>query len=129
MTTASYPYTSGQTGRSGNCIINQNYIGARVANIYNIPSGDEIALQRVLFEVGPVAVVIDVKDSFYSYRSGLYVEAACKTNISGLHAVLLVGYGVYSNGQQYWILKNSWLVRFIFYFDWDLILIFSGGKY
>lgn len=37
--------------------------------------------------------------------SGVYYDPSCNPeNIN--HAVLLVGYGVNSRGQQYWIIKN-----------------------
>lgn len=38
-------------------------------------------------------------------HSGVYYDPNCNPeNIN--HAVLLVGYGVNSRGQQYWIVKN-----------------------
>jgi len=55
---------------------------------------------------GPLAVGIDaasIKFSFYT--SGIYTADECGTAID--HAVLLVGYGS-ENGQEYWIMKNSW---------------------
>ena len=38
---------------------------------------------------------------------GIYSDDACSTTRL-THAVLVVGYGTNSDGEDYWILKNSW---------------------
>lgn len=40
--------------------------------------------------------------------SGVYYDPNCNPEDIN-HAVLLVGYGVTSRGQQYWIVKNRWV--------------------
>jgi len=42
---------------------------------------------------------------FQQYRSGIFDSTACGTSVD--HATLVVGYGE-ENGQEYWIMKNSW---------------------
>merc|ERR1719469_867197 len=41
---------------------------------------------------------------WWPYRGGI-MDTCCNTEND--HAVLVVGFGV-SNGQQYWLIKNSW---------------------
>lgn len=54
----------------------------------------------------PVAVAIEAdKLVFQLYNGGVFDSSKCGTNLD--HAVLLVGYGS-ENGQEYFILKNSW---------------------
>ncbi len=53
---------------------------------------------------GPVAVAIAATSKFMLYSSGVFYDPSC-TGIN--HAVTVVGWGS-ENGQDYWIIKNSW---------------------
>lgn len=101
-----YPY---YTRELGYCYYNAQYNSATDTGFYDIPSGDENALKQAVATVGPISVAIDAtKPSFMSYRSGVYIEPTCGNTLSALdHAVLIVGYGT-ENGQDYWLVKNSW---------------------
>ena len=74
----------------------------------NITEGDEEELKTVVGTIGPVTVVITTDIDWELYRSGIYYSEDCMdtTEIFN-HVVVVVGYGN-ENGQDYWIVKNSW---------------------
>jgi len=101
-----YPYYARELGY---CYYNAQYNTATDTGFVDIPSGDENALKQAVATIGPISVAIDAtKPSFMSYRSGVYIEPTCGNTLANLdHAVLVVGYGT-ENGQDYWLVKNSW---------------------
>ena len=75
-----------------------------VSGCLDVKSGDSIELRKVLLEQ-PVSIAIEADTfGFQFYKSGVY-SGKCGTNLD--HGVLLVGYGT-ENGEDYWLVKNSW---------------------
>jgi len=102
-TEQSYPYTA----EDGTCQYNKKNSGATCSGFVDIPSGDEKALQQAVATVGPVSVAIDAsQQSFQLYAGGIYSEPECSSSALD-HGVLAVGYGT-EDGQDYWLVKNSW---------------------
>jgi len=101
-TESNYPYTSGTTKTAGTC---QSFSSAvKLTGCYDIPA-NELALTLAL-QTQPVSVAIEADTkSFQLYKSGVYSDVACGTNLD--HGVLAVGFGT-SSGQDYYIVKNSW---------------------
>lgn len=53
----------------------------------------------------PTTLAVDAEcDAFMYYTSGILTKS-CGTNLD--HAIMAVGYGS-ENGQDYWIVRNSW---------------------
>ena len=74
----------------------------------NITAYDEQQILQSVGLVGPVSIAFEVTDEFESYSSGVFVDSTCNQDPEHVnHAVLIVGYGS-ENGQDYWIVKNSW---------------------
>jgi len=102
-TEQSYPYQMSQ----GPCRFNRNNIGATISNAKRIIQGSEEDLQNAVASIGPISVAIDAAhSSFQLYRNGVYNEPYCSSYRLD-HGVLAVGYGT-ENGQDYYIVKNSW---------------------
>jgi hypothetical protein len=72
-------------------------------------STDESVLKGQLFETGPLSVLLNAVQLQF-YHSGVFNPTHCDpTQLD--HAVLMVGYGTTSDGQDFWKIKNSWGTR------------------
>lgn len=99
---ASNPYT----GREGTCVRGTPRIS--ISTYYEIPSGNEEALKQAVATVGPIPIDMDASlDTFRYYSGGLFYDQRCRTDYLS-HAITVVGYGTMSNGQDYWLVRNSW---------------------
>ncbi|OXA43352.1 cathepsin L1 [Folsomia candida] len=102
-TESSYPYEA----QDDTCRYKKIDSGADDTGYVDIPSGDEDKLMKAVASVGPVSIAIDAShESFQFYSSGVYVEKKCSSSELD-HGVLVVGYGT-EDGQDYWLVKNSW---------------------
>lgn len=98
----SYPYEAVQE----KCHFNPKTVGATDTGSYSLV-GNEKTLMKFVGTVGPISVAIDAgQNSFHLYSKGVYYEPLCGKEVN--HAVLVVGYGTDSYGQDYWLVKNSW---------------------
>lgn len=68
-----------------------------------IQQSNETALKAGVFD-RPVAIGIAAAGDFMNYRSGIF-SGSCPGGRD--HAVVIIGYGS-QNGQNYWIIRNSW---------------------
>ena len=78
----------------------------------DVPSGDESSLKNSVASEGPISVAIDASHrSFQFYSTGVYYEPLCSSTRLD-HGVLVVGYGTYTDGQDYWLIKNRYESNF-----------------
>jgi cathepsin H len=102
---SAYPYTA-KTGAE--CLFKQAAVVAKVSDVVNITQFDEDELRDAVGSVGPVSIAFEVADDFRFYKGGVY-DGVCRTGLDTVnHAVVAVGYGATSDGQQYWTVRNSW---------------------
>ncbi|KAH8386053.1 digestive cysteine proteinase 1 [Drosophila serrata] len=96
-------------GQDGYCHVDNVTLVAPIKGFVNVTSNDPNAFKLALLKHGPLSVAIDASPKTFSFYShGVYYESECKNDVDGLdHAVLAVGYGSI-NGEDYWLVKNSW---------------------
>jgi len=103
-----YPYHASNQDRK--CRYDPQKYKGTVGNYHQVPAGKEYDLKEVVATKMPVAVAIGMKkpdfQNYKFYSTGVFEPSDCphKSN----HAVLVVGYGITSDGQKYWLIKNSW---------------------
>jgi hypothetical protein len=99
-----YPYVSGTTQKAGTCQTSCKLVsGSKISKYTDITPNSDNAMMTALAQQ-PVSVGVYVTNEFQLYKSGVFT-AKCGTDLN--HGVLLVGYSS-NNGQDYYILKNSW---------------------
>jgi len=105
-TESGYPYTSGTTGQKGTCLTTcSKNTGVAPKSFTDVAKNSDSALMTALAQQ-PVSVAIQANQpAFQLYKSGV-LTGTCGTNLD--HGVLAVGYGTWSDGTDYYKVKNSW---------------------
>jgi cathepsin L len=105
-TESGYPYTSGATGQKGTCTTTcSKNTGVAPKSFTDVARNSDSALMTALVQQ-PVSIAIQANQpAFQSYKSGV-LTGTCGTNLD--HGVLAVGYGTWTDGTDYYKVKNSW---------------------
>merc|ERR1712087_465184 len=97
-----YPYEAAQ----GTCRYEASKGVASATGYEDVQQDSADALKGALNK-RPVSVAIEADTQvFQFYQSGILDSSACGTNLD--HGVLAVGYGANDEGEEYYIVKNSW---------------------
>jgi len=100
-----YPYSSGTVKNS--CQFDKSKAQVTLVS-HQMISSDEEEIKEQLYAIGPLSVALNASSSLMSYTGGIIDLDASECNPSALdHGVTMVGYGT-ENGQDYYIVKNSW---------------------
>jgi C1A family cysteine protease len=97
---ANYPYTA----KNGLFCKKSVSKDVQIGGYKDVEEGSEEGLMSAI-QRGPVSIAIEADQSgFQFYKSGVF-KGTCGKKLD--HGVLLVGYGT-ENGDDYWLVKNSW---------------------
>jgi hypothetical protein len=79
---------------------------AKVTDYFSISKGSEQDIMELVVSHGAVISAVTAYDEFRAYRGGLF--DGCQPGQDNNHAVLVIGYGTTDDGEDYWLIKNSW---------------------
>ena len=97
-----YPYTA----KNGKCAYDESSATAVEVSQYTTVTKDNVDQMKAAVAKQPVSVSIEAdKMVFQHYKTGIFDSTQCGTKLD--HATLVVGYGT-ENGEDYWLMKNSW---------------------
>lgn len=97
------PYVA-ETNSCSDSELNCNKV-AHFSYCMDVPANNEYMLEKAV-SITPVSVSIEADTRvFQFYSGGILDSTSCGTQLD--HGVLAVGYGS-EQGQDYWIVKNSW---------------------
>jgi len=97
-----YPYAD----KKDACLYKSALKGADITGFAAISPKDEKTMKEIIATLGPLACSVNGLESLLLYKSGIYADEKCNEGEVN-HSILVVGYGT-ENGQDYWIVKNSW---------------------
>ena len=104
-TESGYPYTSGTTGQKGTCYTTcSKNTGVAPKSFTDVAKNSDSALMTAIAQQ-PVSIAIQANQpAFQTYKSGV-LTGTCGSNLD--HGVLAVGYGTWTDGTDYYKVKNS----------------------
>jgi cathepsin L len=106
MLESAYKYTSGGGDDSTKCLYDASQASNVTVKSYVDVTPSSPSQMMAALNTQPLAVAIEAdKMVFQTYHSGVLTSSKCGTNLD--HAVLAVGYGT-EDGEDYWLVKNSW---------------------
>jgi len=108
VTEADYPYMSGTTMETEDCMYNLASLEpvVSITGYNNLPPNDQGAIMSHIAHNGPLAISV-AASNFKNYHGGVFDGCSYDENIQLNHAVQLVGWGS-ENGVDFWIVRNSW---------------------
>jgi cathepsin L len=97
-----YPYV----GKDGTCQSSTCGTKYDAISSHNAVTTESESALMAAVDQGCVSVAVEADQFAFQYYSSGVLDGTCGTNLD--HGVLVTGYGTYTNGEDYWKVKNSW---------------------
>ena len=104
-----YPYSSGTSGRTGECerrLVRPTYIRADIEKGMAVGKKDEVTMQRYVASQGPLSICVNAQ-KWQHYKQGVLDLSQCPDKKTD-HCVQIVGFNAGDPEDSYWIVRNSW---------------------
>lgn len=88
----------------GECEAVNKYPLVYVGDYGSVSGADKMKME--IFQRGPIGCGIDATSKFEAYTGGVYSESSLFPMIN--HEISVVGWGVDTDGTEYWVGRNSW---------------------
>ena len=84
--------------------------GYKYVNNAKVEIPNEDALVKAIYTIGPISVAVGASPPLFGHKSDIFKNTACRASEKREfnHAMTAVGYGTTTEGEDYFILKNSW---------------------
>lgn len=69
---------------------------------------DDIGLKKEILKNGPVIAQMTIFTDFLTYKEGIYHRTEDAFKFNGQHVVKIVGWDKQGEGNDFWIVENSW---------------------
>jgi len=87
-----------------NCSAVATYKNWRVSDYGSVSGADD--MKKAIFANGPIACGIDATTKFEAYTGGIFSQTVLFPQVN--HIISVLGWGVDTDGTEYWIGRNSW---------------------
>ena len=94
----------GYSARQGRCRYDSSRGVGQVSAFKDVATGSASQLRAAVAQQ-PVSIAIEADQNVFQMYTGGVITSGCGSRLD--HGVLAVGYGV-ENGQDYFLVKNSW---------------------
>jgi len=119
--TCTWPPAPPGKDTNDNCTAVLSYPNWKVSS-YGSVSG-AANMQKAILANGPISCGMDVTNQFEAYTGGVYKQFVLVPMLN--HEVSVVGWGQTPQGQNYWIVRNSWGT---FWGEWGFFRIQMGSE-